>query len=81
MILAGRVAGPWVTELDRAWSEAAPRIGTKALTVDLRDVTYADAAGRDVLLKIVSQSNAELVAGLLQLTDLAHELSTRTKQS
>lgn len=81
MILAGRVAGPWVAELDRAWVEAAPRIGSKKLTIDLRDVTYADAAGKDVLLKILSESDAEMVADPLQMADLARELSTKHNEA
>jgi hypothetical protein len=81
MILAGRVAGPWVEELDRVWQEAAPRIGSRKLTIDLRDVTYADAAGKNVLLKILSQSGAEMVAGPLQMTDLARELFNRHNQA
>ena len=74
MVLEGRVAGPWVEELDRVWVEAAPRIESKKLSIDLTNVTYADAAGKRVLRSIFSQSGAKLVASSLGLQDLVQEI-------
>ena len=74
MVLEGRVAGPWVEELDRVWVEAAPRIESKKLSIDLTNVTYADAAGKRVLRNIFSQSGAKLVASSLGLQDLVQEI-------
>lgn len=71
MVLEGRVAGPWVGELDRVWNETAPRLGSKKLAIDLSDMTYADPAGRSVLKIIFSQSGAKLVAASLGAEDLA----------
>ncbi|HSZ18129.1 MAG TPA: hypothetical protein VK764_13580 [Terracidiphilus sp.] len=75
MMLEGRVAGPWVEELNRVWVETAPRLGSRKLSLDIRNVTYADAAGKRALKNIFSHSDAELVADSLGIQDLANELS------
>lgn len=71
MRLEGRVAGPWVDELNRVWVETAPRLGSRRLSIDIRNVTYADAAGKRVLKSIFSHSDTELVANPLEIQDLA----------
>lgn len=50
--LEGRIAGPWVEELRRSWFFLAPSVGSKDLRVDLRDVTFVDAAGMHLLTDI-----------------------------
>lgn len=74
VVLEGRVAGPWVGELNRAWVETAPRIGSKKVSIDLKNVTYADAAGKRALKSIFSESDAELVASSMEIQDLAEEV-------
>jgi hypothetical protein len=74
LVLEGRLAGPWADELDRVWVETAPRLGSKKLAIDLRNVTYADAGGKRVLRDIFSQSGAELVANSLGIQDLAGDV-------
>jgi anti-anti-sigma regulatory factor len=74
LVLEGRVVGPWVEELDRVWVETAPRLGSRKLSIDLRNVTYADSGGKRVLRNIFSQSGAELVANSLGIQDLAGEV-------
>jgi hypothetical protein len=61
MTLEGRLAGPWVTELNRAWREAAPRLGEKLLSLDLRNLTYSDASGKHLLRQIFRETGAEIV--------------------
>ena len=75
--LDGRIAGPWAAEFDRVWVEAAPRLGSKQLSIDLSNVTYADADGKQILSKILSQANANLVAGSLWTQYLAEEVSRK----
>jgi hypothetical protein len=60
--LEGRVAGPWAEELSRVWVETAPRLASRKLSLDLRQVTYADADGERVLKGICAEKEAELVA-------------------
>ena len=59
--LVGRLAGPWVEELDRVWREVAQRLDGKKLLLDLRDLTYSDAGGKRVLREMASKSRAELL--------------------
>jgi len=73
MVLEGRVAGPWVQELSRSWGETFPRVDAKKLAIDVRDVTYADGAGKQMLKSIFSQAKPELVGHALAIQDLASE--------
>lgn len=75
MTLEGRVAGPWASELDRVWLEAAPRLQSKKLVIDLHNVTYADATGKQVLRSIYDQTHAELVATTPWTQFLAEEVT------
>jgi hypothetical protein len=81
MKLEGRIAGPNVAELSRVWAERAPFPDSTKLSLDLRDVIYADDLGRRVLREIYTQTNAELVTGTLWTHYLAAEImagSTKT---
>ena len=60
--LEGRIAGPWAEELNRVWVETAPRIASRKLSIDLRQVTYADADGERILKGIYAEKETELVA-------------------
>lgn len=73
--LSGRLAGPWVDELKRAWSETAPRLGSRALQLDLRELTYSDATGKRTLRAIYTQTKAEMIAGTLSSQHLADEIT------
>jgi anti-anti-sigma regulatory factor len=73
--LEGRVAGPWAAELGRTWSELAPSLGTRKLLVDLRDTTYADASGVQVLREIYSQTAAEFLSSSPWTKYLAEEIT------
>ena len=75
MRLEGRVAGPWASELDRVWVETAPRLAAKKLIIDLHNVTYADAAGKQVLRTIYAQTHAELVTNTPWTQFLAEEVT------
>ena len=62
MKLEGRVAGPWVEELNRVWVETAPQLAQKRFIIDLHNVTYADAAGKQALREIFKKTHADFVA-------------------
>jgi hypothetical protein len=49
--LEGKLVGPWVEELERAWL-AVPR---RPLTVDMRGVTTVDQSGKSLLAKMSTQ--------------------------
>ncbi len=75
MRLEGRVAGPWASELDRVWVETASRLASKKLIIDLHNVTYADASGKDVLRKIYAQTRAAFITNTPWAQFLAEEVS------
>jgi anti-anti-sigma regulatory factor len=73
--LEGRIAGPWVAELDHTWAEAAPRLASRELLLDLRDVTFADVSGKQVLKNIHAESKATFVVSSQWSQYLAGEIS------
>ena len=75
MRLEGRVAGPWASELDRVWVESAPRLTTKKVIIDIHNVTYADAAGKNVLRTIYAQTHAEFITNTPWAQFLAEEVT------
>jgi hypothetical protein len=56
--LEGRIAGPWVTELDRIWHSVGPSLDGKALSVNLFGVTYIDREGQGLLEDMYRQDHA-----------------------
>jgi hypothetical protein len=75
MRLEGRVAGPRASELDRVWVEAAPRLTAKKVIIDIHNVTYADAAGKQVLRTIYAQTNAAFITNTPWAQFLAEEVT------
>ena len=73
--LEGRVAGPWVAELDRVWVETAPQLNNRTLSIDLRNVIYVDASGKEVLRDIYAHTHATLIAGSPWAQYLADEIT------
>jgi hypothetical protein len=60
--LEGRVAGPWVAELEQVWTEAKQRLNDRDVSLDLRDVTYMDEDGKQILRRIEMETGADLIA-------------------
>jgi hypothetical protein len=79
--LEGRVTGPWVAELGRVWVETAPQLGERPLSIDLRNVIYADAAGTQLLREIYSQTHARLIASSPWAQYLAQEIMQSQAQA
>jgi hypothetical protein len=59
--LEGKLAGPWVKELERCWRSAADTQQSYPVRVDLSAVTFIDADGK-ALLGQMYREGAELVA-------------------
>lgn len=82
MTLEGRVAGPWVAELNRVWVElAASQLGSKTFSIDLQNVIYADAPGKQVLREIYAQTHARLIASSPWAQYLAEEITQPQAQA
>jgi len=72
----GRLAGPWTDELVSLWAQTAPRLSFNRLSIDLRDLTYADIRGMDVLRTIYAQTQANLIADTPWTRHLAEEIKS-----
>ena len=59
--LEGRLAGPWVQELELCWRSALDTRQGDPMHVDLSAVTFIDAEGK-ALLGQMYQERAELIA-------------------
>ncbi|MGC9996406.1 MAG: hypothetical protein ABSE79_13890 [Terriglobia bacterium] len=53
--LEGRLAGPWVEELERSWRAVKDDSAEKPVIVDLCEVTFVDAEGRKLLSSMYEQ--------------------------
>ena len=62
MKLEGKLIGPWVAELDRAWRSLLVSLSSKKLRVDLCGIVRIDPNGRQILAEIHRQTGAEFVA-------------------
>lgn len=69
--LQGRLAGPWVAELARVWSERSPGGPQDTVVVDLADVTYVDEQGQDLLIALCRAGATLTGAGCLTTSMLA----------
>lgn len=78
--LEGRIAGPWAAELGRLWEEKSPVVAQKQLSLDLRETTFADATGIQVLRVIYSQTRAAILTGTPWTEYLAEEVERKNSQ-
>ncbi len=69
--LDGRLAGAWAAEVDRTWLGLAARCDSKTISLDLCDMTYADAAGIRSLRAIYAASGAAFVTNTPLSKDFA----------
>jgi hypothetical protein len=53
--LEGRLAGPWVEELELSWRAVKDDSPEKPVIVDLCEVTFVDAEGRKLLSSMYGQ--------------------------
>jgi anti-anti-sigma regulatory factor len=56
--LEGSVKGPWVDELRKAWLTSAKMAGREPVSIDLGAVSFVDARGRDLLLRMQREGGA-----------------------
>jgi len=59
--LEGRLVGPWVREVENVWNSITNSDKGQQLAVDLCQVTFVDAAGKE-LLKRMHKAGASLDA-------------------
>jgi anti-anti-sigma regulatory factor len=74
--LEGRLAGPWVPEVEDCWQRTLAGRRKFAVRVDLTGVTLIDAAGKAFLATAHAQG-AELVASGCLMRAIVAELTKR----
>jgi len=52
LLVEGRLAGPWVDELERSWQTERRRAPSESILVMLANVTFIDDAGKELLGRI-----------------------------
>ena len=76
--LEGKLAGPWVKELNLCWRSAVDTQQIYPVRVDLSSVTFIDAEGRDLLGRMYREGatlvatgclNKSIVEGIMQLAE------------
>jgi hypothetical protein len=74
--LCGALTGPWVDELRSSWRQARQRTPRAHAVIDLRDVTFIDEAGEE-LLEEMHRAGAELIAAGVENKDLIANLTQK----
>ena len=73
--IEGRLAGPWVQEVTRAWVTSAG--SERTVVVDLSSVTFIDAPGR-ALLATMSTRGAQFIAKDCLTTTIVAEIQRKS---
>jgi anti-anti-sigma regulatory factor len=73
MKLEGRLGGPWVDELERAWYRAIASAKPSEIVIDISEISFADAEGCK-LLQWMCQQGAKLKARGCMCADLAERI-------
>jgi len=70
--LAGRLGGPWVPEMEKAWRTAlcSP---AKEIEIDMKQVTAVDDDGRELLVSM-HRAGARLIAQGVEMAALVEEI-------
>ena len=71
----GRLAGPWVAELERCWRSLTAVHAARSVRVELEAVTFIDAPGKG-LLRAMHDAGATLVASGCVTRALLDEFET-----
>ncbi len=64
LVLEGRLAGPWVKELQACWHALSANEHNRVV-INLADVTYIDADGKTLLASLWRQGAELLASGCL----------------
>jgi len=68
LTIEGKLAGPWVMELEKCWREEMNSEPTKRVVVNLAAVSFVDADGRELLSRMRQQGTRLVARGCLMKT-------------
>lgn len=69
LILEGKLSGPWVDEVQKCWAGYAMPRSQTTIRVNLREVSYVDGRGRDLLIHMEREG-----ASLVEASDFIRHL-------
>jgi hypothetical protein len=69
--LEGKLAGPWVRELEECWQKTQTGNSVQALRFDLRGLTFIDTAGKAFLAARYAEGAEFVAAGCLMKSIVA----------
>lgn len=75
----GRLAGPWVKELRDCWQNMLADHRFPAIRVDLREVTFVDISGKELLGTLYRQGAQFIATGCLMkalVAEITHSPTT-----
>jgi hypothetical protein len=80
LVLEGKLIGPWVAELRKAWKAASRELDSRALVVDVKNVCVISEEGENALLQLMSEGAMFRCGGVLT-KHLIQELRRRSKRN
>jgi anti-anti-sigma regulatory factor len=78
-ILCGQLTGPWVAQLVSDWERIQTASGNRKCVVDLREVTFIDERGAE-LLREMRNRGAEFIASGVDTKHVVENLNTRERR-
>ncbi len=72
--IEGRLAGPFVPELEVCWREAHTKDPNRRMEIDLKNVTCVDRAGR-CLLQRMHNEGVTFLSACLAIKDIVDEVT------
>jgi hypothetical protein len=78
-VIQGRLVGPWVSELEKAWEASRYDCDERRCVIDLADVTAVDKRGEKVL-KAMSEAGAVFAGCGLYTSQLVADIDVRCKR-
>jgi len=78
--LEGRLAGLWVTELEKSWNAIRAKNDTERARVDLQGVTYVDDCGKQLLQRMYQQGGTLIASGCMTKS-IVDEVTARASQN
>ncbi|MDE3201013.1 MAG: hypothetical protein KGN79_08830 [Acidobacteriota bacterium] len=79
--LDGRLAGPWVDELERVWTQELLPQRSKQHFLDVHELIFANVEGVKLLKKIYMESQAVILAATPLSQALSDEIKGKVKDS
>ena len=80
LVLEGKLIGPWVAELRKAWKAANGGLESRALVVDVGNVCVIGQEGENALLELMSEGAMFRCSGVLT-KHLIQQLKRRSKRN